>query len=184
MKYLPALSSILLIFFITLPVEAETEQIESKELVLVVGYANSLFSENCYQFKDARTYVQFNIKYRINDHVIYEIRCRAAAYNGFSRWFMQSSDGSLTPVYFSMPELEKKSSGQFIIAGFREENELVNPEFDYETQTVISVNNWIGSGEASERIEWEFQNGSFVFSKYLVDQTYDGKVNRILVEVE
>ena len=73
---------------------------------------------------------------------------------------------------------------QFIIAGFREENELVNPEFDYETQTVISVNNWVGSGEASERIEWEFQNGSFVFSKYLVDQTYDGKVNPILVEVE
>jgi hypothetical protein len=30
-----------------------------------------------------------------------------------------------------MPNLEKNSSGQFIIAGFRDENELVNPEFNY-----------------------------------------------------
>ncbi len=85
---------------------------------------------------------------------------------------------------FPMPDLEKNSSGQFIIAGFRDENELVNPEFNYEPQTVISVNNWTGSGEASESTEWEFQDGSFVFSKYLVDETYDGKVNPILVEEE
>ena len=83
-----------------------------------------------------------------------------------------------------MPNLEKNSSGQLIIAGFRDENELVNPEYNYESQTVISVNNWTGSGEVSERTEWEFQDGSFVFSKYLVDETYDGKENPILVEEE
>ena len=184
MKYLLALSTILSLAFTPLAAEKAAKQIEAKELELVVSYANSLFSEDCNQFKDAFSYVQFNKKYQIDDHLIYEILCRAAAYNGFSRWFKQSSDGSFTPVYFPMPNLEKNSSGQFIIAGFRDENELVNSEFDYQSQTVISVNKWIGSGEASERTEWEFQDGSFVFSKYLVDETYDGKVNPILVEEE
>jgi len=61
---------------------------------------------------------------------------------------------------------------------------LVNSEFDYKTQSVISIDNWTGSGEASERGEWEFRGGSFVFSKYLVDETYDGQVNPILVGEE
>ena len=170
--------------FTSLAAEEVAEQVEAKELELAVSYANSLFSENCNEFKDALSYEQFNKKYQIGDHLIYEIICRAAAYNAFSRWFKQSSDGSFTPVYFPMPNLEKNSSGQFIIAGFRDENELVNPDFDYKSQTVISVNKRVGSGEASERTEWEFKDGSFVFSKYLVDETYDGKVNPILVEEE
>ena len=153
MKYLLALSTILSLAFTPLAAEEAAEQIEAEELELVVSYANSLFSEDCYQFKDAFSYVQFNKKYQIDDHLIYEILCRAAAYNGFSRWFRQFIDGSFTPIYFPMPNLEKNSSGQFIIAGFKDENELVNSEFNYESQTVISVNNWIGSGEASERTE-------------------------------
>ena len=164
--------------------EEAAEQIEAKELELVVSYANSLFSEDCNQFKDAFSYVKFNKKYQIGDYVIYEILCRAAAYNGFTRWFKQVGDGSFAPISFPMPNLEKTSSGQFIIAGFRDEIELVNSEFDYKTQSVISINNWTGSGEASERGEWEFRGGSFVFSKYLVDETYDGQVNPILVGEE
>ena len=72
MKYLLALSIILSLAFTPLAAEEAAEQIESKELELVVSYANSLFSEDCNQFKDAFSYVQFNKKYQIDDHLIYE----------------------------------------------------------------------------------------------------------------
>ena len=46
MKYLLALSTILSLAFTPLAAEEAAEQIEAKELELVVSYANSLFSED------------------------------------------------------------------------------------------------------------------------------------------
>ena len=68
MKYLLALSTILSLAFTPLAAEEAAEQIEAKELELVVSYANSLFSEDCNEFKDAFSYVQFNKKYQIDDY--------------------------------------------------------------------------------------------------------------------
>ena len=184
MKYLLSLSTILMLVFTPLASEEAVEQIEAKELELVVSFAKSLFSEDCNQFKDAFSYVKFNKRYQTGDNLIYQILCRAAAYNEFSRWFKRSSDGSFDPIYFPMPNLKRTTAGQFVIVGFRDVNELVNSEFDDEDQTVVFINNLVGSGEASERGEWVLQDGSFVFSRYLVDETYDGMVNPILVGEE
>ena len=112
--------------------------------------------------------------------------CFAGAYNLSTLYYQWDELGGLRQVSFATPsmDIEYEEDGNnespvasITINGYEAVDQLVNAEFDSETNTLTSWSKWRGVGDASANGTWAFKNGRFVLVKYDVDASYDGEIN-------
>lgn len=117
---------------------------------------------------------------------LFQIFCRAGAYNLVHRFYTYDESEGLRPVSFAVPSFDAEYDGdsgldgtlkRVTITGFKGEMELINSMFDSETLTVTAHGLWRGVGDASDDGTWAFDNGQWVLKRYEVDASYDGEIN-------
>ncbi|MHB2264912.1 DUF1176 domain-containing protein [Aliihoeflea sp. PC F10.4] len=116
---------------------------------------------------------------------LFRFACNFGAYNVTHIYMMSTGDGSAEPVYFAVPELDIRYENDDMEAGLQEMTqigwitraELVNSEYDADTQAITTNEKWRGVGDASSSGRWIFRYGAFSLVEYSVDPTYDGEIN-------
>lgn len=112
--------------------------------------------------------------------------CFMGAYNLSTIYYQWDDINGLRQLSFATPTMDisyeeegnnESPVHEITVTGFEAEDQLVNPEFDANTNTLTSWSKWRGVGDAAATGTWAFKNGTFVLVKYDVDASYDGEVN-------
>lgn len=116
---------------------------------------------------------------------LYSFFCTHGAYNRSDVYFLVNEHDEIEPLAFAVPEIDVSyvdddfdgEVEDISIVGWVGRVQLVNAEFDPETQTMTSHSFWRGIGDASSTGVWRFRLGRFVLESYDVDASYDGEIN-------
>jgi hypothetical protein len=116
---------------------------------------------------------------------LFRFACNSGAYNFSHIYLMTDGEAPVEPVYFAIPELDIRYENDDLEGELREMTqlgvitraELVNSEYDPDTQAITSLEKWRGVGDASSSGRWIFRYGAFSMVEYAVDPTYDGEIN-------
>jgi hypothetical protein len=116
---------------------------------------------------------------------LFRFTCNVGAYNVSHVYLMTDGETGIEPVYFTVPELDIRYEDDDLEGavedmtqiGLITRAELVNSEYDPDTQAITSFEKWRGIGDASSSGRWIFRYGAFSLVEYDVDPTYDGEVN-------
>ena len=100
-------------------------------------------------------------------------------------YFLANESGEVTPLHFATPELDIRYRDddpegdveQMTTIGYASQDRLINSEYDAQTFTLTSHAKWRGLGDASATGTWIFRSGTFSLVKYVVDASYDNKIN-------
>lgn len=116
---------------------------------------------------------------------LFRFACNVGAYNISHIYFMSDGMTPVEPVYFAVPELDIRYENddmegelqEMTQLGFITRAELLNSDYDPDTQAITSAEKWRGVGDASSSGRWIFRYGTFSLVEYEVDPTYDGQIN-------
>lgn len=119
------------------------------------------------------------------EHVVRLFRffCYRGAYNESHIFYLADEDGRVEQLQFSRPELEiryedddsDKPVESVRIDGFSSRADVVNSDFDEQTQTIWELSKWRGIGDAGSVGRWQFRQGKFRLVYFEVDASYDGE---------
>lgn len=117
------------------------------------------------------------------DFRLYRIHCSNGAYNEIHVFYGVNHNDEVSQIYFPMPKLDiiykndnyEQSIYAVEVEGFLASPQLVNSEFDANTQSIFAYSKWRGIGDASSVGEWVFDQGDFILKSYDVDASYDRK---------
>jgi hypothetical protein len=116
---------------------------------------------------------------------LFRFFCNGGAYNISHVYLMTDGDGPVEPVSFAVPELDIRYENDDLEGAVEDmtqlgtitRTELVNSDYDPDTQAITSFEKWRGVGDASASGRWIFRYGAFSLVSYEVDATYDGEIN-------
>jgi len=174
---------------------ATTGQADEKQQILdVIKWATPVMGAGCnfslLKNKDNPADAHyFEVKYRDKgqdqdspDNVfpLYQLLCNTGAYNS-SYIFLTKDGNGYKLLAFAMPKLDYDYTDENFtklkappkVIGYTATTELVDPDFDAETNSISMHAKWRGLGDASSSGVWKFVDGEFVLSEYDVDPTYD-----------
>lgn len=107
--------------------------------------------------------------------------CATYAYNVSEAYYLADEDGVIHEVGFAEPDLDiayaddtNEKVKSLKVNGFSATPLLVNSQYDADRQTITSFSKWRGVGDAFSAGTWEFRQGRFVLTSFLVDAAYDG----------
>jgi hypothetical protein len=116
---------------------------------------------------------------------LFRFFCNSGAYNVSHVYLMTDGTGPVEPVAFAVPELDIRYENDDLEGAVEEmtqlgmitRTELVNSDYDPDTQAITSFEKWRGVGDASASGRWIFRYGAFSLIAYEVDASYDGEIN-------
>lgn len=116
---------------------------------------------------------------------LFRFFCNGGAYNIGHVYLMTDGTGPVEPVSFAVPELDIRYENDDLEGAVEEmtqlgmitRTELVNSDYDPDTQAITSFEKWRGVGDASASGRWIFRYGAFSLVSYEVDASYDGEIN-------
>jgi hypothetical protein len=121
----------------------------------------------------------------VSTATLYSIFCIQGAYNTVRSYAIKDQYGTLELISFAEPQLkieyidedtQTKLKAPPSVSGFVTRFQLVNPEFNADTQTLVSQARWRGLGDAWSSGRWAFEEGKFVLKQFDVDPTYDANL--------
>jgi hypothetical protein len=142
------------------------------------------------QDREPQTYsLSFRYDYESDEdpeHLVRLFRffCYRGAYNESHIYYLADEDGEVEQLQFARPELviryedddSEKAVESIRIDGYSARADLVNSEFDPDTQTIWEYSKWRGIGDASSAAHWAFRHGKFRLVFFQVDASYDGEL--------
>lgn len=116
---------------------------------------------------------------------VFRFFCNSGAYNISHVYLMTDGESPVEPVSFAVPELDIRYENDDLEGAVEEMTqigmvtraELVNSDYDPDTQAIVAAEKWRGVGDASASGRWIFRYGAFSLVAYEVDATYDGQIN-------
>ncbi len=116
---------------------------------------------------------------------LFRFACNFGAYNVTHMYLASIGGEQPESVYFAVPELDIRYENDDMEAGLRDMTqiglitraELINSEYDPDTQSITTWEKWRGIGDASSSGRWIFRYGAFTLVEYSVDPTYDGEID-------
>ncbi|MCO6385468.1 DUF1176 domain-containing protein [Aliihoeflea sp. 40Bstr573] len=116
---------------------------------------------------------------------LFRFFCKSGAYNISHVYLMTDGESPVEPVAFAVPELDIRYENddlegtveEMTQLGMITRTELINSDYDPDTQAITSFEKWRGVGDASASGRWIFRYGTFSLVFYEVDATYDGEIN-------
>lgn len=116
---------------------------------------------------------------------VFRFFCYGGAYNISHVYLMTDGENPVEPVSFAVPELDIRYENddlegvveEMTQLGMITRSDLINSDYDPDTQAITSWEKWRGVGDASASGRWIFRYGAFSLVSYEVDATYDGEIN-------
>ncbi len=120
---------------------------------------------------------------------LFRFLCWRGAYNEGHVYVLATDDGSVSLLHFAVPEFEVSyvdddfgsEVASLTVTGFGTRVHLVNSIFDPDSQTVDEFAKWRGLGDAFNAAVWVFDQGRFRLVNYVVDASYDGESNPVVL---
>ena len=117
---------------------------------------------------------------------LFRFHCDRGAYNELHVYLLANED-DVSLLQFATPEIDVQyedgnTDGKVEdvrIIGYKTDRQLVNSDYDPQTQTLTSYAKWRGVGDASSSGTWIFREGSFSLVRYDVDASYNGEIDPI-----
>ena len=136
---------------------------------------------------------RYDIKYKYSydaadaqDNIfhLYRMHCDMGAYNETVVFLTRDEDGNFQILSFAQPtatydytdDTDTKLKHPPVLTGILSSTSLVNADYDPETKTITAVGKWRGLGDAYDMGTYEFIDGAFQLTKYVVDPIYEANV--------
>jgi hypothetical protein len=194
MNFRPCLSAILLPMIGALLIPSAAGAGERQQVLDALKWAEPVMGKTC-NFaplkggKDLADSHYYEIKYRYrgqdqdspdNIFPLFQLLCDRGAYNK-TFIFLTKGDNGYRLLPFALPQIDYDYADEEFtklkapprITGYKAVTDLANASFDPKTDRISMRAQWRGLGDAWSSGEWQFFEGEFILSEYIVDPVYE-----------
>ena len=115
---------------------------------------------------------------------LYRMYCSMGAYNETVVFLLRDDDGNFQTLSFAQPmasydyadDNQTKLKNPPVVTGITASTTLINAEYDPETKTITSSSKWRGMGDAYDQGTYQFIDGVFQLTHYVIDPIYEGNI--------
>ena len=183
----------------TLPSVSSAAQKMSPDMKTADTFITKAFGPQCTRHQpdgpqpDGTWDKRYDIKYKYSydaagapDNVfhLYRMHCDMGAYNETVVFLTRDEDGNFQILSFAQPtatydytdDKDTKLKHPPVLTGISSSTSLVNADFEPKTKTISSRGMWRGIGDAYDAATYEFIDGTFQLTKYVVDPIYEANI--------